>query len=131
MAETATNWYGPETATFGDRVAGAREAAGLKQIELARKLGVKKDTVLAWEEDRSEPRANKLTMLAGVLNVSIKWLLTGEGEGVASPADEGHSGRDLSSALAELRNLRQELAAAETRAGALEARLSRLAGEDA
>jgi len=33
----------------------------------------------------SEPRSNKLVMLAGILNVSPSWLLTGVGE---SPSDE-------------------------------------------
>ncbi|WP_050931743.1 helix-turn-helix domain-containing protein [Aestuariivita boseongensis] len=129
MAETATDWYGPETATFGDRVAGAREAAGLSQSKLARTLGVRKDTVVAWEEDRSEPRANKLSAMAGVLNVSIMWLLTGEGEGMSAPPPETLSGSDLSGVLADIRHLRSELAAAEQRAGLLEARIAKLAGE--
>ncbi len=129
MPDTATDWYGPDTATFGDRVAGAREAAGLTQSELARTLGVRKDTVLAWEEDRSEPRANKLSRMAGVLNVSIMWLLTGEGDGMSGPPGDASLPVDLSGVLADVRNLRSELAAAEARAGALEARLAKLAGE--
>jgi transcriptional regulator with XRE-family HTH domain len=59
-----TDWYGPDAATFGDRVAGAREATGMSQAELARRLGVKKATVIGWEDDISEPRANKLSMMA-------------------------------------------------------------------
>ena len=126
MPDTVNDWYGPETATFGDRVAGARDAAGLTQAELARKLGVRKDTVLAWEEDRSEPRANKLSMMAGVLNVSIMWLLTGEGDGMQAPPGDIHVAADLSGVLTDIRNLRSELAAAEARAGALETRLAKL-----
>ena len=30
----------------------------------------------------SEPRANRLSMLAGLLGVSVMWLLHGEGDGV-------------------------------------------------
>ena len=131
MPDTINDWYGPDTATFGDRVAGARDAAGLSQSELARKLGVRKDTVLAWEEDRSEPRANKLSMMAGVLNVSIMWLLTGEGDGMSGPPSEVGAPADLSGVLADIRNLRTELVAAEARAAALEARLAKLAGDDA
>jgi transcriptional regulator with XRE-family HTH domain len=130
MSDMATDWYGPDTATFGDRVAGAREAAGLTQAELARKLGVRKDTILAWEEDRSEPRANKLSMLAGVLNVSIVWLLTGEGDGASVPGSEG-AGPDLSGLLSELRVLRADLSSAEARATALEGRLARMLAEPA
>ena len=71
MSNDDMNWYGPEAATFGDRVAAAREAAGMTQAQLARRLGVKKTTLTGWEQDLSEPRANKLTMMAGLLNVSM------------------------------------------------------------
>ena len=70
-------WYDPEATTFGDRMTGAREASGLSQSELAKRLGVKVKTIRAWENDQSEPRANKLQMLAGLLGVSIMWLLSG------------------------------------------------------
>lgn len=130
MPDSADDWYGPDTAKFGDRVAGARDAAGLSQGQLARTLGVRKDTVQAWEEDRSEPRANKLSSMAGVLNVSIMWLLTGQGEGMNEPPSETLLATDLKGVLADIRNLRSELAAAESRAGAIEGRLCRLAGLD-
>ncbi len=78
-------YYSEEAATFGDRVAAARRAMGLTQAQLSQKLGIKLKTLHAWEEDVSEPRANKLQMLAGVLNISIIWLLTGLGEEVGDP----------------------------------------------
>ena len=53
------DWYGPEAATFGDRVAAAREQAGMTQAALAKRLGVRLPTLRAWEDDRSEPRANR------------------------------------------------------------------------
>ena len=82
MPEEMTNdWFDPETSTFGDRVAGAREIAKMTQEELAKRIGVKLVTLRNWENDMAEPRANKLSMLAGMLNVSIMWLLEGEGEG--------------------------------------------------
>ena len=76
-----------------------------------------------------QTRANKLSAMAGVLNVSIMWLLTGEGEGMSAPPPETLSGSDLSGVLADIRHLRSELAAAEQRAGLLEARIAKLAGE--
>ena len=128
MSEIEEDWFGPDAATFGDRVAGAREAAGMSQAQLARRLGVKKATIAAWEQDLSEPRANRLSMVAGVLNVSIMWLLTGEGEGAASPAeDEPDWARDLSSALAELRSVRNEMRASGERMARLEKRLRAIA----
>lgn len=75
--------FSDDSATFGDRVTAAREALGLSLAQLARQMGVKAETVQNWEADRSEPRANKLQMLAGVLNVPLVWLMTGQGPGVA------------------------------------------------
>lgn len=78
-------YFGEDAATLGDRIAAARQAAGLTQSGLAARLGVGAKIVSSWENDRSEPRANRLAMLAGLLNVSVSWLLTGGGEGVAPP----------------------------------------------
>ncbi len=114
-------WYSNEAATFGDRVAGAREALGLSQSDLARKLGVKLKTVQGWENDLSEPRANKLQMLSGVLNVSLMWLLNGEGDGLTDPDLEMDS--DVSGLLTEIRQLKGELSTAADRLAHLETRL--------
>ncbi|MEO9897462.1 MAG: helix-turn-helix domain-containing protein [Paracoccaceae bacterium] len=83
--EIADDWYGPEAATFGDRLAAAREMSGLSQDELSRRLGVKVSTLRNWENDLAEPRANRFFMLAGLLNVSTSWLLLGESEGLPEP----------------------------------------------
>lgn len=123
MTENSEDWYGPESATFGDRVAGAREAAGMTQAQLARRLGVKRTTLAAWEEDRSEPRANKLSMVAGLLNVSIMWLLTGEGDGLDAPEENAVQDPDLAWAVAELREIRAAMRANSERAARLEKRL--------
>lgn len=123
-------WYSDEAATFGDRVAGAREAVGLSQEDLAGRLGVKLKTIRAWEDDLSEPRANKLQMLAGLLNVSIRWLLTGEGEGIAAP-DAGEAPEGASELLVELREIRGQLDRAADRVAVVEKRLRALVRGDA
>ena len=120
---TADYWYGPETATFGDRLAAAREAAGMEPRQLARRLGVRLSTLEGWENDVSEPRANRLSMMAGLLNVSIIWLLTGEGEGVAGPEDEATITPEVNDLLAELRDLRGQIMKASERLARLEKRL--------
>ncbi len=109
MAESG-KWFAAEVATFGDRLAGAREAAGLTQEEMAQRLGVRLTTVQAWEEDMAEPRGNRLQMLAGMLNVSLTWLLTAEGDGLDAPATDGAAPRGVADALAELRRLRARAA---------------------
>ncbi len=79
----------PDADTLGGRLSRARDAAGLSTAGLARRLGVQTSTVQAWENDRSQPRANRLSMLAGVLDVSLSWLLHGVGEG---PSEDGPAG---------------------------------------
>jgi transcriptional regulator with XRE-family HTH domain len=107
-AATEVDWYGDDRATFGDRVCVARQALGWQQKELAKRLGVKLKTVQGWEDDLSEPRANKLQMLAGILNVSLIWLLTGEGEGVNQPDDDAMPA-EIKGLLSEMRQLRSQM----------------------
>lgn len=123
MNDDTTDWFGPEAATFGDRVAGAREAAGMTQAQLARRMGIKKATLIGWEDDLSEPRANKLSMLAGLLNVSIMWLLTGEGDGMVAPLEDETEMPDISGVLAELREIRAAMRTNAERAARVEKKL--------
>ena len=116
------NWYSNTAATFGDRIAAAREAQSLSQKSLARKIGVATKTLDAWENDLSEPRANRLQMLAGILNVSISWLLTGEGEGIETP-DQPAEPVEIRELMSEMRVLRSQMTQAADRIGVLEKRL--------
>lgn len=116
-------WFSAESSTFGDRLAGAREAAGLSQADLARRLGVKEKTLRGWEEDLSEPRANKLQMLSGILNVSITWLLAAEGQGLDRPAGEEKIASDGAQILTEMRQLAAEIDRASQRMKVLEKRV--------
>lgn len=123
-------WYSNDTATFGDRLTGAREALGLTQRELADKLGVKLKTVRGWEEDLAEPRANKLQMLAGLLNVSLMWLLNGEGDGLTGPAEAADMPEELSDILTDLRKTKGEMARLTDHIGMLEKRLRKALKEE-
>ena len=128
--DDSTDWYGPESATFGDRLAAAREATGMSQETLARQLGIKLKTLQAWEDDVNEPRANRLSTLAGVLNVSIVWLITGEGEGIAEPDNDAIS-PDVNAVLTEIRALRGQFRSGAEKLGRLEKRLRILLKEEA
>ena len=68
---------------FSTRIINAREARGYTQAQLALRMGIKKSTLINWENSKTSPRANKVTELAGILNVPILWLLTG----AESPAE--------------------------------------------
>jgi transcriptional regulator with XRE-family HTH domain len=116
-------WFDAATTTFGDRVTGAREASGLTQAELAKRLGVKLKTIQAWENDQSEPRANRLGMMAGILGVSMMWLLAGRGEGLDGPDVEEVLDRDMEGILLDLRQMRQEQSTLSERIGRIEKRL--------
>lgn len=117
------DWYSAETATFGDRLAGARDAAGLDQRGLAGKLGVKMSVIQGWENDLREPRANRLQMVSGILGVSMSWLLTGEGDGPDAPEEDSQMTHDLVDLLAEMRALRGQIAQSGEKLGRLEKRL--------
>ena len=118
-----SDWYSDDAATFGDRLTAAREAAGLDVEGLATRLGVKVATLEAWEHDVKEPRANRLQMLAGMLGVSLTWLLTGQGDGLAAPAEDAGADADARTILADLRDLRLSIAASADRLARLEKRL--------
>jgi len=119
-------WYSEEAATFGDRLAAAREAMGMGQGELAQKLGVEAKRLARWEDDLSEPRANRLTMLSGMLGVSMRWLMTGHGEGPDGPeAEGGAASSDVPAILREMRSLRVTIETSAHRLGKLEKRLSK------
>ncbi|WP_299615342.1 helix-turn-helix domain-containing protein [uncultured Tateyamaria sp.] len=116
------DWYSADAATFGDRVAGAREQAGMSQKQLAKRLGVRLATLKSWEDDLSEPRANRLSMMAGLLNVSMMWLINGEGEGLDPPVDDPASS-DLREILTEVRDMRADMLSRAEQLGRLEKKL--------
>ena len=118
-----SDWYSDDAATFGDRLTAAREAAGLDVDGLATRLGVKVTTLEAWEHDVKEPRANRLQMLAGMLGVSLTWLLTGQGDGLPPPSEDAGADVDARALLADLRDLRLSIAASADRLARLEKRL--------
>ena len=75
---------GEEEMTLGGRIYASRQNAGMSLNLAARLLGVKSSSLKSWENDRSEPRVNKLVALAGLLGVSPTHFL----------AEEGHDGED-------------------------------------
>ena len=107
--------------TLGGRLSRAREASGVTTAQLARRLGIKTSTLQSWESDRSEPRANRLATIAGILNVSLSWLLHGVGD---APSDDVHSSvvSLVRGHLEQMKNLRDKTSAIIAR---LEAELER------
>lgn len=75
---------------FGERLANAREAANMTQDEMAGHLGVRVTTVKDWEAGEVDPRANRLQMIASLLNVPLLWLLGGSQQ-VPDYSEQGES----------------------------------------
>jgi transcriptional regulator with XRE-family HTH domain len=64
-----------ERTPFGERVAQARELAGLTQQQVADKLGTTQRVIAYWEREPVALRAEQLAALAETLNVSSDHLL--------------------------------------------------------
>ncbi len=99
----------PDDDTFGGRLSRAREAAGLTPKDLASRLSVNIATVQGWENDRAGPSARRLNTLAGLVGVSLSWLLHGVG---TSPivANEPGSDEALTGQLEKLKLLQADVA---------------------
>lgn len=112
-AEDPDLWFNEAVATFGDRLAAAREAATLSREDAAERIGVRAATYESWEDDAVMPRANQIQRLAGITGVSLVWLMIGEGLGVGVPSGEvfcGSSSLDrISDDLARTRAQMEEL----------------------
>ena len=108
---------GKEQTTLGGRLYASRQNAGMSVHMVANLLGVKSSTLKSWENDRSEPRVNKLVALAGVLGVSPTHFLAEEGnDGVDLSAMKGHRGKlikmlkdEMSDALEQQKKLNQRI----------------------
>ena len=61
--------YEPPESSFAARLARARRAAGMTQIELAARVGVCAGTVKSWECERSAPSPLHRSRVADVLGV--------------------------------------------------------------
>ena len=110
-------------ATFGDRLQAAREAKGLTMAGMAEKLGVEEHHVEEWESDVDEPRGNHIQLLAGLLNVSLVWLISGESNGTSDVADTYQRPAGVNDALGEISQLVETLTGALDKLKELEKRL--------
>ena len=100
---------GKEEMTLGGRLYAARRNAGMNLSLAASLLGVKTSTLKSWENDRSEPRINKLVSLAGLLGVSPTHFLAEEGhDGVDGSAIKGNRGKLVEMLKEEMSCVREQ-----------------------
>lgn len=65
---------------FGSRIKELRRKLDIKQVDLAKRIGVHTQTLSKYERGEVEPGADALRKIAESCPVSSAWLLTGEGE---------------------------------------------------
>jgi transcriptional regulator with XRE-family HTH domain len=63
--------------TLGDRLAKAREHAGLTQEEMAERMGVSHSSIAKYENDAAQPRRflTRMEQWAAICGVELNWLL--------------------------------------------------------
>ena len=71
--------------TLGERIAAARNRAGLTQLQLAQKLGLPLFQVADWERGAAEPSLEQMAALCRVLDVTSDYLLLGKEPESAKP----------------------------------------------
>ena len=100
---------GEEEMTLGGRIYASRQNSGMSLHITANLLGVKSSTLKSWENDRSEPRVNKLVALAGLLGVSPTHFLAEEGnDGADVAAKKGRCSELVEKLKAEMSHAREQ-----------------------
>ncbi len=65
---------------FGERFRQIRRAAKITQEEFGQMLGVSRQTINAYENERQRPPLDMLEKVCREQGISPRWLLTGQGE---------------------------------------------------
>jgi len=95
--------------TLGGRIFQCRQQAGMSLQMLANLTGVRPSTLKSWENDRSEPRVNKLVAMAGILGVSPTYFIAEEGNsGLGTPRPRGRGGKLISQLKAEMAEIDEQ-----------------------
>ena len=66
--------------TFGEKLQGLRQKAGMSQDALAEQLNVSRQAVSRWERDETMPETDKVVALADLFGVTTDYLLRQQAE---------------------------------------------------
>lgn len=72
----------------GDKIKEVRAEAGLTQEQFAMVLGLKRTAIVGYESGNNIPPTKILEKISTIYNVSVDWLLTGEGNKYKGPGRE-------------------------------------------
>jgi transcriptional regulator with XRE-family HTH domain len=76
--------------TLGERIKFIQKKSGKTLPDFAQSLGVSRDSLINYQQDRTRPDSRFLSTLCELYLVNPTWLLLGEGEQVSG--DEGKAG---------------------------------------
>ena len=79
--------------TIGQRIRMAMHGKKMSMRAMSRVLDVAQPTVFEWCHDKTEPPVNKLVKMAGYLDESVNWLISGDEE--CRPASDEPSGEAI------------------------------------
>lgn len=88
--------------TFGEKLQGLRQKAGMSQDALAEKLNVSRQAVSRWERDETMPETEKVIALADLFGVTTDYLLRDQPERQAEPSHQAPPQRDWVDKLGHL-----------------------------
>ena len=77
-----------DTAGAGQRLSIARQEKGLSMWELSRRAGISQPQISMLESGKYQVKRKAAEKLAAALEVGVDWLLTGDEEKKAFPADK-------------------------------------------
>jgi transcriptional regulator with XRE-family HTH domain len=106
---------------IGQRIIEARVALDDSVDVVAERVGVTIETFEGWESGGLTVRANHLNRLAGVLGISLSWLIMGRGaEPMADSSELSRLRTDLAAALSRLDDVMNELTVIDQRLAQLD-----------
>lgn len=65
---------------FAERLRGLMREESLNQVELAKRIGVKQNTISAWLSQKKEPCISSLWLVADYFDVDVDYLIGRKGD---------------------------------------------------
>lgn len=78
-----------------NRIRDARKRAGIKQIDLCKRLGISQGALSGWENDKFEPGQSSWLQLSEILDVSVDYLMGGNWSASMRPPSLSDADSDL------------------------------------
>jgi hypothetical protein len=108
--ETATqDCYSEETLTFGDHQMAAPNVVQTAKKQFVQRVGDKLRILYNYKEDLSETRTNWLSILSGIVEVSLRWFRVAERQWFFAPHEDASIVSDAHAMLLRLGALQTQM----------------------